>query len=537
MVLFTRPMGAMSKRPIVFIVLIAGIYFGWDLLAVPTGRLVRAVRETSVRSRHWRLTVLETRQPEYSPLPAAAAAADTVGGGSVSMSSFGPMIDGCRVDQRYGYSARELVHSSIVYLTLTNPSESDANGQGVKSAGVAGVEANVAFAANGFFITTSAESASQPRDPVRFVIHRTAHEALHATEVPEKEWLVFAASNCYFGLNEPQCLPWEKGRADLPLERAATRYVDLTVTWYMMLGSVLAYVPIFVGCIMCAVLGAAGATEKSRGWFAVNFWMPGVAEVITAIGIVVENMHAPEKQSESFYWWVLGFSSLAFGYVIQFRDLSFMRFCVVHFVVTIIGINVHNYINRPTGFHFEIPFSPGITLIFWIIFCISRVVVLRRSLNQIRDDFENYKAEWKALMDDASHVQVLLQIEDVTKEFEYRSRPQQRLLLNLSASTTSTTGAGFLPQNLFWEASRPSWACKCWNAMCWNATASTRSNPPLASLDQLYLHAALLEPLFVKKVGNIALASSGLVLLHKRQVLDGYTQVNGVQEDERTYSR
>ena len=504
MVLFTRPMGAFGKKPILFIVLGAGIYFAYDLLWVPTGRLVRAVGETSVKAHHLRLTVLETRSPQYSP--AAPGAAGGAGGASaadvVSISEFGPLIDGCRVDQKLGYSAREMRDSSRVLLTLTN-----------KSADMSGPPDAVEFESNGFFIKTNAEPGSQARDPLRFVIHRTNHQALDATQVAEKDWLLFAASDCYYGLNEPQCLPMQTDKADLPLERSATHYVDLSVTWYMLLGTVLSYIPIVVGCIMCAILGFAGFSEKSLSWFAVNFWMPGLAELLTAAGMVLDNIHSPARQLTSFYWWVLGLSSLTFGWIVQFHDLSFMRYCVVHFLVTIIGLNVHNYVNKQKDYVFEVPFSPAITLMFWVVLSISRVVVLRRSVNRMKVDYERYHAEWKALTDDASNVQVLLQIEAVAKGFESRSRPQQRLFLNFSASSTLTTGVGFLPQNLFQLASRPSWACRLRNSL--NATASTQVNPPIGSLDQLYLHAALLEPLFVKKVRDMALASSGLVLLHK----------------------
>ena len=99
----------------------------------------------------------------------------------------------------------------------------------------------------------------------------------------------------------------------------------------MYLGTVIVYVPIMTGCLLCPILGLFGHTYWSLSAFAFNFWMPGVLEVITAIGMLVEVHDFP--QGDSLYWWLLGLSSMVFGFVLQFYSALFMHYIpTLHYI-------------------------------------------------------------------------------------------------------------------------------------------------------------------------------------------------------------
>ena len=466
MVLFTNPAAVMTKTPILLIVLAAGVYFTWDFFH-PGGRLNTAIQQSSFEARHMRFTALEARDP-------------TLDASAVAIEEFGALQDGCQVNLDYSHWGWKVLKSAPhTYVTLRDGPTGAAQ----------------AFQANGFYIKTSGRQGSQGSDPMRFLVHRSRHEGADPKEIAEDDWILESGAGCFFGLNDLKCVPRKSLTFILPDARGEMVRFDVRSPWFMYLGTIVVYVPIMTGCLLCPILGFFGYYYWSRSAFAFNFWMPGVLEVTTAIGMLVDQQDFP--QNDSFYWWLLGLSSMVFGFVIQFYAALFMRYIPVHFFITIVGLNIHNsFIIKELGF--EIPISPSITFVFWICFCLSRLVLLKRSVRRVQEDVTRYESEWRAICDDPEKARDLARLDDlVHRQCQTKARPQQKSSLEKVKRALSQKES-FLP-HLAWP--------------------SVNSAAPISSLDQLYLQAALLEPIFVAKVKQIAQQSSGMCLQQGRIVL------------------
>ena len=492
MVLFTRPVGAISKAPILLIILIVGIYFGIDLFG-SNGRLAVSARHNVFEARHMRFTMLETRSPEFVKDP-------------VVLGKFGPLLHACEVAPPRGY-AIELKHDvANVYMSMVSSSQ----------------VSPALFKANGYFLTTHASVGSQARDPVRWVVHRSSHETKQPQSIPERDWKLHAASGCVYGVNNLHCLPRPAIRYDLSNARDKLHHFDLTSPWFMHIGTVIVYLPIVVGCLLCAVVGIMGDTEGSRACLALNFWMPGLLEVVTALGMLLNDSDYPQTSTLlTSYWWVLGLSSMFFGVIIQFKDIWFMPYIPCHFVLTFAGLNVHNiYIIKDLGF--GVPFSPAITMAFWLVFLMSRQLLLRRTLNTIRPDTDLYEMAWQTVAEQPEQLAACLQLDAITQQFDRKNRAQQRMptrtseantppssFTSLDTASSSTLTQSFMPSHCDLAAV----AGRQWIPMLLRRSTSPNQMQRISSLDQLYIQAAVLEPLFLNKVRDIAHASSGMFLL------------------------
>lgn len=303
MVLFTRPIGAISKAPILLIILIAGIYFAVDFFG-SNGRLAASAKHSVFEARHMRFTVLATRSPELVQDP-------------VSISKFGPLLHGCEVELAPGYTIELKHHSSSIFLSLVSLSQ----------------------------VSPALFKAS-------WVVHWSSHQTKQPQSIPETDWILQAASGCVFGLNDLGCLPRPAIRYQLSDVRNKLHKFDLSSPWFMYVGTLIVYLPIVFGCLLGALVGIMGFTEGSRALLAINFWVPGVLEVVTALGMIMHDRDYPQTSSLlTLYWWVLGVSSMVFGGIIQFKDMYFTHYIPFHFLLTLVGLNVHNkYIIRERAF-------------------------------------------------------------------------------------------------------------------------------------------------------------------------------------------
>jgi len=156
MVLFTRPVGAISKTPILLIVLIAGIYFAFDFFG-SNGRLAASRTPHVFEARHMRFTVLETRSPEFLKAP-------------VSIGKFGALMHGCEVAPGQGYDIQVKHASSKVYMSMVDSSQ----------------VSPALFKANGYCLATNTSADSQGSDPVRWVVHWASDQPRNHTVFPRK---------------------------------------------------------------------------------------------------------------------------------------------------------------------------------------------------------------------------------------------------------------------------------------------------------------------------------------------------------------
>jgi len=151
MVMFTRPIGALTKRPgqVVFTIMAAYMFYLFAVFIVQgSSQTDNPSNEDGLgtniyRLRHARLTVFETRVPERLTI-----------GKRVGISSLDLLFDGCKV----GSEASDHLERE----------------GGVQSSGDSTTE-YITFPhivkANGWMMKTRLEEGTQPRDPRRFILH------------------------------------------------------------------------------------------------------------------------------------------------------------------------------------------------------------------------------------------------------------------------------------------------------------------------------------------------------------------------------
>ncbi len=159
MILFTRPIGSFTKKPMQLATLIASAYMFYTFVdgvflplhSNPSNNVGRNVYQL----RHVRLTVLETRVP-----------LGLVTGSAVGISSLDLTLNGCKIDRKHS-----VVSSNATVLFLSFPRQ-------VQS--------------NGFMMTTSRIEGTEDRDPMRFLIHAslpTAPNKTLAELIVANKWL------------------------------------------------------------------------------------------------------------------------------------------------------------------------------------------------------------------------------------------------------------------------------------------------------------------------------------------------------------
>ena len=183
MILFTRPIGSFTKKPMQLATLIASAYMFYTFVdgvflplhSNPSNNVGRNV----YRLRHVRLTVLETRVP-----------LSLVTGSAVGISSLDLMLDGCKIGRSHS-----AVSGNATVLVLSFPWQ---------------------VQANGFMITTSRVEGTEDRDPMRFLIHASlptvANKSLAELIVANKWLNTIGEGNTG---STPDASVWTQTRAEL----------------------------------------------------------------------------------------------------------------------------------------------------------------------------------------------------------------------------------------------------------------------------------------------------------------------------------
>ena len=189
MILFTRPIGSITKMQMQLVSLITSLYMFYWGIAVSVGLFLPLKSNLSMSMigedvyllRHVRLTVLETHVP-----------LSLVSGSVVGISSLDLMLDGSKVGGK-----NNVVSSNATVLFLTLPQQ---------------------VQANGFMMTTSTEEDTEDRDPMRFLIHvsllTSSNKSLSDLIVANK-WLNNTGGGDTGNGNTSGASVWRQTRAEL----------------------------------------------------------------------------------------------------------------------------------------------------------------------------------------------------------------------------------------------------------------------------------------------------------------------------------
>ena len=220
---------------------------------------------------------------------------------------------------------------------------------------------------------------------------------------------------------------------------------------------------------------------------------------------------------------------MALGYIMIYHEDHLMKLPPFHFLWNLFVLNIHNHFIL-NGEPLEVPGGSSLFLIFWMMFMTMRQLVLHRSWKSIEGDQEKYEIVWEALANDPASVQPIadLQVESDNLVSRYLAPNHtfkfltwlQRPLQHVVVPDQSLSQLSFLPEK-FMQAfphNRTSFLLQNLlqpkNTFFHSLVGAQEDKLPwtVQSLDQLYMHAAILFPIFQRRVQTLAASASGLFL-------------------------
>ena len=336
-----------------------------------------------------------------------------------------------------------------------------------------------------------------------------------AQRVHEDDWVVVSASQCRFEPNGVNCLPRPGSVFTYySQERGFTHTFDLRPPWFVELGVVHTSLPVVVGCPLTALFGFLGYLWPARLGLAVIMFTPGVMELVTAVALATAKRTASSDIHpwDSFYWWVLSFTSMVIGscpvWPEKYVSKSAVHLMALWFIFTFPALNIHyNFILEERSI--KVPNSGAFMFCVWLMYQVSRQLVLRKSKREVVMDLKRYEDEWNTLTTHIEQATAIRDLEDMTSHFSSRARPVQQMS-PLHPNLDTSDSLPFLPLNLL-----TSWSHSIFSRMFMSRqealgdSSNYPTSSPCDSLDTLYFQAYLLEPIFNHKVKQIAVAAKG----------------------------
>ena len=538
-ILFVSPLGAILKWPFALFTCMAGLFFGFFYWT-----WILDLRNSRHQTRHVRFRALETR---------AGAPLHTDAGVGVTISLFETNM--CKIASE---SLDSKSSSASVFIAL--PKSTTIDGWSMTSPLEAGSEPSdpvrfdfsVAALAGTYSLSdcllgnswSTAEemramSAGDQRDRVIAELSKVpgglcaevdsdgisrceqlgqddlVRNCVPAHKVREDDWVVVSASKCRYEPNGVNCLPRPSSYFEyLSLERGFTHTFDLRPPWFVKLGVVHTSLPVVVGCPLTALLGFRGYLWPARIGLAFIMFTPGLLELITAVALATAKRTASSdiQPWDSFYWWVLSFTSMVIGscpvWPEKYVQRTSVHLMALWFIFTFPALNIHyTYILQDP--RIRVPNSGAFMFCVWLVYQVSRLLVLAKSKRDVDVDLRRYNDEWNSLLDNLEEAAAIRDLEDITSRFSSKTRPVQRIS-PLHANHDANDMLPFVPLNLL-NAPSPLIVSRMFMTRQ-GALGDSPSHPtcsPCDSLDTLYFQAYLLEPIFNHKVKQIAVAAKG----------------------------
>jgi hypothetical protein len=245
----------------------------------------------------------------------------------------------------------------------------------------------------------------------------------------------------------------------------------------------------------------------TRGCFQV-----AIAMLIDTTPVSNRNVDDPYASA---HWWVLGLAEMCLAIVLYLFDHQFKYAPPILFVVSHLVVNLRLFL----AFYVSKPYLHAIStamLALWLIYVSMRQYVLLQTINFITDDMSAYNKVWESLHSEEVGQDLLRLAESViamqeasnhkqTRHQRQRYLTSEEMLQKISLMTSAAVGQGlggglgFVSEVLLGQPKD--------ERTCLGTPSS------ILSLDLLYAQAMLLNPIFQKKVQQIALASSGFFLV------------------------
>jgi hypothetical protein len=537
MVMFTRPIGAFTKWPLQIIMCAAAAYmfYVFSYMRVQGTRPEdnpfndRGMGQNIYRLRHARFTVLETRVPERLGT-----------GKRVSISSLDLLLDDCKIVNSGEYSWGDSTREYISFPDM--------------------------ITANGWMITNSLENQSQPRDPRRFHLHfalpassnrtladcllqndwlsdrdqlsalsnaqqrmmvirelrqkgdqwckwqtceRMSDEELVKACIPphllrEEEWISVSASVCRFATSWAMtCIPrpLDASGYEIGTARGVTSIFDLRAPWYFVAGNVYPSLMLGVGYIFAVTFGLCGYIKQTYLTMSLVFVVPGLTELIGGIGFLYDRSR-PEGAGDSIFFLMQGFFLCFMGLMMLFAEDYLMTLPPTMWCVNMVALYINNQV-IVKDIQIDIPSGASFFMGVWVLFFVHRQYLLWRSNKTIESDKRAYQALWDTIISKPDGPQ---EISDLQAAVDFLGEGVMAGMQTASFGAKCSRWSSVQP----WERPVQLNAKDESENEVWPFIPGRQlEEATVRSIDQLYMKAVIIEPIFQDKIKELAAASNG----------------------------
>ncbi|EKX30866.1 hypothetical protein GUITHDRAFT_122928 [Guillardia theta CCMP2712] len=381
---------------------------------------------------------------------------------SASVSNFSLMLDSC--NQRSPASTKTV--NNTLYFFFAPPAE-----------------------ANGWHFSLNPDKQLAGYDPIAFnlsILEQPVGSGEEVGSVSGKAWKDWTSFSCR-----------ERPGMGVCKEGEAYRGARMSFSVQFLLPKIIAAIFSFVQplvCVLAVVTARLGYRRVPKTMFASMFHVIGVFEISHAF--LDTDVLAP------YLFWGIG--DFSFGMVIEFREQYMMTVLPFYCIFTSCGgvaLYTQWFRSPPTVDTFG--YSNYLLLAYWLYLTIGRQFLLHRAFNNVKSELLKYNDLWQSLSSSqtsrltlerigqlVSQVQVpttLVQsrVHDPDSPLESSSSPLEWMLRRSQGGSSSLR----VPSKSVWPLSK---------------------DPRVVSLDQLYAQAVFADPIFRKKVQELAEESRGL---------------------------
>ncbi len=268
-----------------------------------------------------------------------------------------------------------------------------------------------------------------------------------------------------------------------------------------------------MGIICAVVFGLCGYIKQTVLALALSFVVPGLTELICGVFFLCDT-NLPTGTGDSLFFLIHGFGALLMGLMIIFAEDYLMTLPPTFWCINLVALYINNQVivkDIPT----EIPSAGSFFMGLWLLFLVHRQYLLWRSNKTIESDKRAYQALWNAIIsqpDGPREISDLKAAVDCLGEGVVAGRRRSE-----SAALTHTL-----------QTARSGGKCFCWSSVKpWERLVQVNAKDEIEnevwpfkpgrqleeatvrSVDQLYMQAVIVEPIFQEKVKDLAAASNG----------------------------
>ncbi|EKX46509.1 hypothetical protein GUITHDRAFT_107714 [Guillardia theta CCMP2712] len=381
---------------------------------------------------------------------------------SASVSNFSLMLDSC--NQRSPASTKTV--NNTLYFFFAPPAE-----------------------ANGWHFSLNPDKQLAGYDPIAFnlsILERPVGSGEEVESVSGKAWKDWTSFSCR---ERPGMGVCKEGEA----YRGARMYFNVQYLVFRILAILISIIQPLV-CILAVVTARLGYRRVPKTMFASLFHVVGVFEIFFfAVG--------NETTGSGLIW---GIGDLSFGMVIEFREQYMMTVLPFYSIFTSVGVSslvTHGYKRVPDISNLGWSNFPLIAM--WLYFTIGRKLHLHRAFKNVKSELLKYNDLWESLSSSQTSRLTLERIGQLVSQVQVPTRLAQSRVHD--------------PDSPLEESSSPlEWMLRKSQGGSFSLRVPSKSvwplskDPRVVSLDQLYAQAVFADPIFRKKVQELAEESRGL---------------------------